>query len=202
MKSKFLFIVGLFCGILTLTVGILIFISWWIGRAFFAIDLNDLEVLGLLWTLISLLIAGFGLILMIIVFWRNFPKYSKKTLLGILIILLNLPILYGILSLQTEIDKRAYVKIYNHTKHDNVELILKGADFEKRLGIIDDGESLVDFFYPQYIDPLIDDSYPKMMEVVLIVKTEKSTHRLILPVYKGECDKLYIDKNFRLRDKW
>ena len=49
MKNKILYIIGLLCGLIPLTVGLFIFFAWWTARAFFAFDLSSFEAYGFLW---------------------------------------------------------------------------------------------------------------------------------------------------------
>jgi hypothetical protein len=84
-----------------------------------------------------------------------------------------------------------------------VGLVLKTPDFEKQLGTLNDSETLVDFYYPKYIDERNHDSYPTIDSVKLIVTDGFTTRYLTLPrIDKGECTKLYLDKEFRLLDQW
>jgi hypothetical protein len=104
---------------------------------------------------------------------------------------------------QADIELRAYIKIYNKTTKDNLDLALKGSDFEKQLGELSDTETLVDFYYPKYVDKRGSSSYPTIDSVTLIVKDKFKTRYLTLPrLDKGECRKLILDKEFNLQDKW
>ena len=203
MKNKILYKIGLFCGLVPLTGGLFIFFSWWTARAFFAIDLVSFEGYGFLWTLFSIPVATIGLLLLTFVLFKNYPNFLRQSLLGLFLVLVNIPTAYWVLGKQADLDKRAYIKIYNKTKQDNVEITLKGSDFEKKLGTFSDSESLVDYYFPKYIDERGNDSYPTIDTVTLIVKEKFITHYLTLPrIDKGQCDKLYIDKEFKLLDKW
>jgi hypothetical protein len=186
-----------------MTVGLFIFFSWWTARAFFATGLHSFEAYGFLWTLISIPIAVIGLLLLTIFLIRNFQDYWKHAVIGLLIIFVNIPVCYWVLTKQAELDKRAYIKFYNKTKQDNLRLTLKASDFEKQLGILDDSETLVDSYYPKYIDERNHDSYPTIDSVTLIVTDGITTRHLTLPrIDKGECTKLYLDKEFKLLDQW
>jgi len=186
-----------------MTVGLFIFFSWWTARAFFATGLHSFEAYGFLWTLISIPIAVIGLLLLTIFLIKNFQDYWKHAVIGLLIILVNIPVCYWVLNKQAELDKRAYIKFHNKTKKDNLGLTLKASDFEKQLGILNDSETLVDFYYPKYIDERNHESYPTIDSVTLIVKDGITTRHLTLPrIDKGECTKLYLDKEFKLLDQW
>lgn len=203
MRNKILYKIGLLCGLIPLTVGLFIFFAWWTARAFFAIDLNSFEGYGFLWTLISIPIATIGLLLLTIFAIKNYPNFIRQSILGLSLILVNIPTVYWVIGKQADLDKRAYISIYNKTKQDNVEISLKGSDFEKKLGTFNDNETLVDYYFPKYVDERGNDSYPTIDTVTLIVKEKFTTHYLTLPrIDKGQCDKLYIDKEFRLIDKW
>ena len=203
MRNKTLYIFGLLCGLVPLTVGLLIFFSWWIARAFLAIDLHRFEAYGFLWTLISILIAVIGLLLLAIFLIRNSQGYWKHGVIGLLIILVNIPVCYWVLIKQAEIAKRAYVQIHNKANKDRLRLMLKTSNFEKPLGTLNDSETLVDFFYPKYIDEENHDSYPLVHPVTLVVMDGFTTRYLTLPrIDKGECRKLYLDKELKLLNEF
>jgi len=203
VKNKILYKIGLLCGSIPLTVGLFIFFAWWIARAFFAFDLRSFESYGFLWTLISIPVASIGLLVLTIFAFKNYPNFLRQLLLGLLLVLVNIPTAYLVLLKQGDLETRAYIKIYNKTKQDNVELTLKASDFEKQLGKFSDTETIVDFYYPKYIDERVNSSYPTIDSVTLIVKEKFTTHYFTLPrIDKGECVKLYIDKEFNLLDKW
>jgi hypothetical protein len=133
VKNKILYKISLFCGLVPLTGGLFIFFSWWTARAFFATDLDSFEGYGFMWILFSIFIATIGLFLLTFVLFKNYPNFLKQTLLGLLLVLVNIPTAYCVLEKQADLDTRAYIKIYNKTKQDNVEITLKGSDFEKKL---------------------------------------------------------------------
>ncbi len=202
MKYKNLYRTGIFCGFTTLIIGLIIFFVWWIARAFFAIDLNSFEAYGFMWSLISFPIAGFGLLLVLYVLERNYPNSLKETIIGLIIILSNLPIFYLVLIFQGKLESRAYIRIYNCTKQDNTELTIKSASFEKKLGKIDDHESLVTYYYPRYIDSRGGSSYPTPEKVELIIEDRGQTYNVTLPrIEKGKCMKLELDKEFNLTER-
>lgn len=203
MKNKILYKIGLLCGLIPLTVGLFIFFALWTARAFFAIDLNSFEGYGFLWILISIPIATIGLLLLTIFVFKNYPNFIRQSILGLSLILVNIPTAYWVLGKQADLDKRAYIRIYNKTKQDNIEILLKGSDFEKKLGTFNNNETLVDYYFPKYVDERGNDSYPTIDTVTLIVKEKFATHYLTLPrIDKGQCDKLYIDKEFKFLGKW
>lgn len=202
VKNKILYKIGLLCGLIPLTVGLFIFFAWWIARAFFAIDLNSFEEYGFLWILISIPVATVGLLLVTIFEIKNYPNFIRQSIFGLSLIFINIPTTYWVLAKQADLDKRAYIKVYNNTKQDNVEITLKGSDFEKKLGIFNNNETLIDYYFPKYIDKRCNDSYPTIDQVTLIVKEKFTTHYLTLPrIDKGQCKKLYLNKELKLLDK-
>jgi len=201
-----LFKIGLLCGIVPLMVGLFIFFAWWTARAFFAIELNSFEGYGFLWTLISIPIATIGLLLLTFFAIRNYPNFIRQSILGLSLILINIPTAYWVLAKQADLDNRAYVKIYYKSAIvDLSELKLKGNYFNKYLGELECLDSKVFYYYPKYINERGGDSYPEIEPVTLTLKTKKSDQivELKLPkIDKGECLKLYIDKEFNLLTKW
>lgn len=189
-----------------MTVGLFIFFGWWIARAFFAFDLHSFEAYGFLWTLISIPVATIGLILVTIFAIRNYPNFIRQSIIGLCLILVNIPTAYWVLIKQADLEKRAYVKIYYKSGVvDLSEMKLRSNYFEKEIGELECLDSKVFYYYPKYVNERSGDSYPDIEPVTLTVKTQKGdyTIELKLPrIDKGECLKLYIDKEFNLLTKW
>ncbi len=206
MKNKILYKIGLLCGLIPLTVGLFIFFTWWTARAFFAIDLNSFEGYGLLWTLISIPIATIGLLLVIIFAIRNYPNFIRQSIFGLSLILANIPAAYLVLVKQADLEKRAYIKIYNKNEVDDLaELKLKSNYFKKVIGELKCSESKVFYYYPKYVNGRGTDRYPEVEPVTLTLKTKKHNNTVelkLLRIDKGSCLKLYIDKEFNLLTKW
>ena len=203
MKNKLLYKFGLLCGIVPLAGGIFIFITWWMARAFFAVDLHNFPIYGLLWIFISLIIALIGLTLLILFLSRNYPVYRKQVYGGVGLILSNIPVLLLILMLYSSIAEKAYVKIYNHSNADQIELILKSATFERKLGHLDRNKSTVGSFIPHYPQGPGHDSFPEIDSVTLVIKENQRTHYVPMPrVDRNECRKLRIDSTFQLKLVW
>jgi hypothetical protein len=206
LKNKIIYKIGLLCGIIPLTVGLFIFYAWWIARAFFAIDLNSFEEYGFLWIIISIPIATIGLFLEAIFAIRNYPNFIQQSIFGLSLILLNIPTADWVLEKQADFEKRAYVKIYYKSGVvDLSELKLKSSYFEKNIGELECLNSKVFYYYPKYINERSGDSYSEIEPITLILKTKKYDQivELRLPrIEKGECLKLYIDKEFNPLTKW
>ena len=134
MRNKILYTIGIWCGLVPLTVGLAIFFIWWTARSFYAINLDNFEIYGFIWILISIIIAISGLVLVTIFFFQNYKSYPRQSIMGLLLILINIPISYAVIIKTADIKQRAYIKIYNNSKQDNIELILKASYFEKKLG--------------------------------------------------------------------
>ena len=203
VKNYILYKSGLLCGLIPLTVGLFIFFVWWVARVFWVIDLNSFEGYGFLWIFISIPIAAIGLLWMTIFTINNYPNFVRQSIFGFSLILVNIPTTYWVICKQADIAQRAYIKVYNKTKQDNIEITLKGSDFEKKLGTFNESETIVDYYFPKNIDERGNDSYPTIDTVILIVKEKLTTHYLTLPrIVKGQCETLYIDKEFNLYKKW
>jgi hypothetical protein len=206
VKNKILYKIGLLCGLIPLTVGLFIFFAWWTARAFFAFDLHSFETYGFLWTLFSIPVASIGLLLLTIFAFKNYPNFIRQSILGLSLILVNIPTAYWVLEKQADLEKRAYVKIYYKSGVvDLAELKLKSNYFQKDIGELECLDAKVFYFYPKYVNERSGDSYPDVEPVTLTLKTKKQdyTVELKLPrIDKGECLKLYIDKEFNLLEKW
>ncbi len=206
MKNKITYKIGLLCGIIPLTVGLFIFSAWWIARAFFAIDLKSFEEYGFLWIIISIPIATTGLLLEAIFTIRNYPNFTRQSIFGLSLILLNIPTVYWVLEKQADLENRAYVKIYYKSGVVNLDALkLKSNYFEKGIGELECLDSKVFYYYPKYVYERSGNSYSEIEPVTLTLKTKKYDQivELRLPrIEKGECLKLYIDKEFNVLKKW
>lgn len=197
MKSKLLYKIGLIIGFVTLSILFLLFISWWIAKAVFVINVPIYLPIILVWTLISISLAFIGLIFQIIVTVRNFKKYLLKPICGIILILIYFPIIYGVIIWSSEIESRAYFKIYNNTNQSNIELTFKDSKGERKLGTLNKNGSLIDFCYPQYLLPRATSSY----HFDLIIKSESGIRIIEMPyIRKDECKSYYINQDFKLQN--
>jgi uncharacterized membrane protein len=203
MKNKLLYKFGLLCGIVPLAGGIFIFITWWMARAFFAVDLDKFTEYGFLWIFISLIIALIGLTLLILFLSRNYPVYRKQVYGGVGLILSNIPVVLLILMLYSSIAEKAYVKIYNNSNADQIELILKSATFERNLGYLDHNKSTVGSFIPHYPHGPGHDSFPEIDSVTLVIKENQRVHYVTMPrVDRNDCRRLVLDSKFHLKTVW
>ena len=183
--------------------GLLIFTTWWIARVFFAVDIEDFPFYGIIWILISLIIAPVGLILLNLFLARNYPGYRKQVYKAVAIVLSNIPAVILILLQYSTLTDKAYVKIYNNTNSDNIELILKSATFEKSIGNLDKNKSKVVSFIPTYPRGRDHESIPEIDSVTLVIKENQSIHYVKMPqIDRNECRRLVLDSRFHLKVVW
>ena len=189
-----------FLGLIPLTVGVSIFFSWWIGKAWFLTTFHKLENWGLLWTLISIPLGFVGLLTGLIYLFRTFKTNLKTGLLGLSCVMINIPVLIWVLNTQDDIDKRAYVRVYNKTDSDFKSLTIKNSLFTESINSIDNNDYKTGYFYPNYDE--FDSGAPEIEKVVLTIETNKEEKRIVVPtIYKGECLKVFIDKDFKIEIK-
>lgn len=191
-------------GIFTLTVGLSIFLLWWGARAMLAHDMYIMEEFGFCWIIISIPIASIGLILNIIFLTKNYKMHLKKALLGIAIILLNIPTAFCILHKVIDINKRTYIQIHNDSLNDLTMLTLKSDYFEKEIGELKANSTKVVYFYPEYIHKNSPESPPPIKPVALLLESKELniTKELAMPYfYEGYCGNIYIDKNYSLLNR-
>ena len=100
---------------------------------------------------------------------------------------------------QSNIQKRAYIKLINKSNLNKLELTLSGSTFEQKLGILDMKESMVTNFYPKYLsDPR--ESVPTVDSVTLTIRTDQKEYQVLLPpVYKGACEHLIINGDLEIK---
>ena len=189
-----------FLGLIPLTVGLSIFFSWWIGKALFLTTFHKLENWGFLWTLISIPLGVVGLLTGLIYLFKTGRTNLKKGLFGLSCVLINIPILIWVLNTQGDIDQRAYVRVYNRTDSDFKSLTIKNSLFTESFNALANNDYKTGYFYPNYDE--FDSNAPEIEEVILTIETGKEEKRMIVPaIYKGECLKVFIDKEFKIEVK-
>lgn len=197
MKRKKLYWFSLVTGLLTLGVGIGIFLVWWMGRVLFALNLVTLELYGFMWILISVPIALVGLITSTIVILANI-KESRKAVIPLIILLTNIPAVYVILVLESKISERVYFKVTNKSERNYHHVKLTSDSFNYDLGKLKADGSIVDYYIPTYT-ARNNRSVPEIEEVTLELSTETETFELKMPyAMKGWCDRLVLSDSLTL----
>jgi len=201
LKNNITFKIGTFIGILTLTIGLGIFLTWWVARAFFVVDFYTLEGYGFIWIIISVPLATIGFIMNFIYLIKNYKTNFKKSIIGITIILINIPFAYLVLNKQADIENRVYLQINYDGINYLTSIKLESDYFEKNIGDFRSKDSKIIYYYPEYVDKNNRDSYAALKPVKLKLINEDLNQKieLILPhIKKGECRKIYIDNNYKL----
>jgi hypothetical protein len=184
-------------GLIPLTIGLSIFFSWWIGKAWLLTTFHKLENWGLLWILISIPLGLAGLLTSVIYLFKRFRTNLLKGLFGLASVLINIPVLIWILNTQDDIQKRAYVRIYNRTGSDFKSLTIKNSLYQERLSSLTNNDYQTGYFYPNYDE--FESGEPEIEEVILIIDTGNEDKRLVIPtIYKGECLKVFLDNRFNI----
>jgi len=198
MNKKKLFWFSLTLGVLTLGIGTGIFLLWWIGRAWFALNLVTLEGYGFLWILISIPLALTGLVTTTIVMSANNGKQLIRASIPLILLLVNIPAVYIILQLESKISQRVYFKITNRSGEHFNKVKLTSESFTSELGTLPINKSIVDFYLPTYTSTE-HRSVPEIEELTLELSTETETHRLKMPyAMKGWCDRLILTDSLTL----
>jgi hypothetical protein len=190
-----------FLGLTPLLVGLFIFFTWWIGKAWFLVTIHRLEFYGFLWTLISIPIGLFGLLTGGLYVFRTFRTDLVSGLCGLICVLINIPVLLWVLDTQGDIEKRAYVRIHNRTDIEFKELTIENSGFKRHFNSLDKDDSKTRYFYPKYLNGDFD-SVPLVDQVSLIIKTDNGEKNIVVPtIYKGECLEITVDKEFNIKLK-
>lgn len=186
-----------FLGLIPLTVGLLIFFAWWIGKVHFLVTLHTLEEYGFNWILISLPLGFLGLLTAGAYIIKTYKTNLKKGMIGLLCVLINIPVLIWILTTQADIEQRAYIRIYNQSDENFQEVFITNSKTTTKVGSLSKGKFKTRYFYPHYLNS--DFSSPLIDTVYLIVQTAQSKKTITLPViYQNECVKVFIDHNYEV----
>ena len=197
--EKKLIVTTYFLGLIPLFIGLSIFFAWWIGKAWFLVTLHRLEGYGFLWMLISIPIALVGLLTATVYFIKTFKTNLIKGLIGLLCVLINIPALNWVIDKQRDIEKRSYVRIYNETDIDFVDLTIANSNSNGNFKSLDKKNTKTGYFYPKYLNGDFD-SVPIVDQVRLVIKTENEERIINVPeIYKGQCIKMIVDKEFNIK---
>ena len=116
-----------------------------------------------------------------------------------LLILINIPSVLIILSLQGDIENKVFVKLSNESGLDNIELKLHGNLKEWNLGDLDQGSSMVFNYDPPYWN---NDArlYQKPDTLNLTITHDANIDTVGFPTLRmGECKQLILDKNLKIK---
>jgi hypothetical protein len=188
-------------GLVPLTVGLSIFFSWWTGKAWFLTTYSKLETMGFLWVLVSIPLGLAGLLTGLIFLFKAFKTNLGKGLLGLFCVLINIPVLNWVDNKQVDVDQRAYVGVYNKTDSNFRWLTIENSLFIESFNTLSKGDYKTGYFYPNYDEWDISRAR-EIEDVILTIRTDKDVKRIIMPtIYKGDCLKLFIDKEFKIEVK-
>jgi hypothetical protein len=195
-KDPRTFKMALACGLIPMGVGLGIFFSWWIGKAWFLTNLHFLELWGFYWILISLVIVLIGFFMIGALIIKHFRANASYAAIGVTIILLNIPAVIWVLSMQEQVGRRAYIRLYNESGVDIKEIVFTDSAGSKEMGGIENHVSSTIFFYPIELGEDTN-SVPIMDSVIVTLKTPAGSETKLFPtMYEGQCERISIGKNF------
>ena len=188
-------------GLIPLIGGLLIFFAWWIGKAVFLVTLHRLEGYGFIWILISIPLGLGGLITAMVYLVQGFRENLVKGVGGLFSVLINIPALMWIVEKQADIEKRAYVRIYNQTENNFTALTIENSSSQGEYRSLDKENSKTTYFYPMYLNGDFD-SAPLIDTVRLEITTADEVRTIVVPeIYKGECVSIIVHKEFDIETK-
>ena len=188
-------------GLIPLIGGLLIFFTWWIGKALFLVTLHRLEGYGFIWILISIPLGLGGLITAMVYLVQGFRENLVKGVGGLFSVLINIPALMWIVEKQADIEKRAYVRIYNQTGNNFTALTIENSSSQGEYRSLDKENSKTTYFYPMYLNGDFD-SVPLIDTVRLEITTADEVRTIVVPeIYKGECVSIIVHKEFDIETK-
>jgi hypothetical protein len=190
-----------FLALIPLIVGLSIFFAWWIGKAFYLVRLHRLEGYGFIWILISIPLGMAGLITAIVYLSRAPKKNLIIGLGGLFCVLFNVPALMWIIEKQSDIEQRAYVRVFNKSEIDFSEFTIENSSSIEEYGPLDKGDSKTSYFYPKYLNGDFE-SVPMVDTVKIVIRIQDDIKTIYPPeIYKGQCVKMVVDSGFNLEIK-
>lgn len=184
-------------GFIPLVVGLMIFFSWWAGKAWFLTNIHSLETAGLLWIPIAAFMALMGIFTTMLYLWKSRKNRAAvlKALAALFLIFANIPALFWVLDRQEQIDHRAYVRVYNKTGSDISAITISNAIYTAQLDGINHGDYETVYFYPDYNEFESGES-PK--PVIMTMSWNGDNVTITLPdIYMGECVRLAINQTMK-----
>jgi len=200
-KNKILLKISWYIGLIAFIGGWTIFLTWSGGRYIGAWDYENLEKIGFLWMVGFFWLSLIALILLLIYTLINRKNLHLKMLFTGLIILVNIPSVLIILTLQGDIENKVFVKLMNQSGMDNIELKLHGNLNTWSLGDINQGSSKVFSYDPPYWN---NDArlYQKPDTLNLIMTNDKNIDTVGFPTLSmGECKHLILDENMKIKSQ-
>lgn len=199
IKNKIFLSISWYIGLIAFLGGWTIFLVWAGGRYIGACDFRNFEIIGFFWMVAFFWLSLLALALLIVYVCMNRKYLHIKMLLTALIILINIPSVFIILSLQRDIENKVFIKLLNQTGIDNASFKLYGNLKTWNIGSITNGASKVFQYDPPYWN---NDSriYQKPDTLNLIIMHDGMNDTIGFPtVGMGECKQVLVDSNFKIQ---
>jgi len=200
-KSEILLKISFLSGAIPFVGGWGIFLTWMLGRYLNASDFHDLEMLGFIWMFICFFVAIGGLFLLLIYVLINRKNLTRKVLIVLAVILVNIPSVYIVLEWQEHVDDYQFIKITNHSGVDDLIIEIMNDNKLLELTTLDDSDSEV-LNYSHYDDLAGHEHYRyDTYKKVVITGSGISKEIPFSELDYGACKQLIIDKDFNLLNK-
>jgi hypothetical protein len=197
MKKINFYKIGMLLGLVPITGLALILFIYWLGLTFFARDI-DVDGLGFLYIICCIPIVLIGFLLTFASIFTGSSVTVGKSVAGLALILFNIPVLFFILRMYGEISRRAYLKVINNSEYELENLTVKEPDNKSDWGTLEQGDSKVIYFYPDYASTE-DDRYPGISQNYLMITFNGSLEERQIPiVHPGEVHEIILDKKLNL----
>jgi len=189
--------IGLTLGLVPITgLGLILFVFWF-GLTFFAHDI-DVDGIGFLYIIISVPIVFVGFIFTFISIFQSSIKKSYRPIIGLILIVLNIPALIWILRTHGEISSRAYLKVVNNSDKDIESIKIKEPNNENTFGALSRKGSKIMYYNPDYKSP-DGMTYPGIGENYFLITIAGSNLNKKIPrIHPGETHKIVFDQNLNL----
>jgi hypothetical protein len=186
-------------GLVPLIVGLSIFFSWWIGKAWLLTTFRKLELYGFCWIIISAFMAILGLGIGIAYLFDAKGKDIFKGAAAIICILINIPAVNWVSDKQHDVAQRAYVRLYNQTGLEIDSLTISNSLYTEHLERIPDTDHKTGYFYPNYDE--WDSGLTEIEPVKLTLVFGQKKKTIVMPVvYKDGCEAFVIDSTFNVTE--
>jgi hypothetical protein len=198
LRSKKSLTISWYIGILALSISWFVLSIWAGARYFDARKFEIIDSVWVLWVLICFWFCVFGLILLSVYTFYFVKKLRWNVILCGVVLLANVPSIFTISQLKSNIEDKVFVKIKNNTGLDILILKLQNQTNSLEIGNIETGSSKV-FNYETSHWYNKDRTIQKPENLKLIVQSGQVKDTIDFPVLKvGDCKRMILDRNLNL----
>jgi hypothetical protein len=198
-KYRILYKISLLSGILPLTGGWLLFLTWLGARHYYAVDLEQLAIIGFFWIIICFFVAIAGLISLLFYVIINARNLHFRMIIAVVVILINIPSVFLILPWHGEEDHKVFIKLLNHSGNNIEHATIIGENSEQiKIGPLTNGESKIFSYEPPY-KFMGERIYQLPDSLKLVISSGQNQDTVGFPTFRRGAEHLILDENLKVK---